>query len=301
MPHSQGRNMTQLHVTFWGTRGSIPVSGPAFARHGGATTCVSLQIEGGDAHTPSHVILDGGTGLADMGRTAPPQDALIFQTHMHWDHVQGYPFFTPFFVPDDQFLLHAVPREGRTLREVLDEQMQLPNFPIRLDQMPADLRFMDLHTRASLSYGQLSTRWTEVAHPSGSTAYRFDLGDRSVVFTGDVEVQEGSFDDLVELSQGADILIMDAQYTPEEYESRRGWGHSTPHDAVDVAVAAGVRRLLLTHHDPSHDDAQLSRKLDMAREHAAGRVLVDNAYDRLTIALQTTDVALASPAAVCTL
>lgn len=293
--------MARLHVTCWGTRGSIPVSGPSFARHGGATTCVSLRLEGAGARTPEHLILDGGTGLADMGRARPVQNAMMFQTHMHWDHVQGFPFFTPFFFPDARFELHAVGREARSLYEVLDEQMQTPTFPIRLAHMPAQLDFVDLPTHGALARGELAMRWVEVSHPSGSTAYRFDWRGLSVVFTGDVEAQAGSREDLIALAAGADLLIMDAQYTPQEYASRRGWGHSTPIDAVEIAHAAGVGRLLLTHHDPSHDDAALASKLDMARAHAAGRVLVDNAYDQMELVLDVPDVALASSPVACTL
>lgn len=275
-------------MTFWGTRGSIPVSGPQFIRHGGATTCFELECFDPNSKTPcTRVIVDGGTGLADLGRSKASActQALIVQTHMHWDHVQGYPFFAPLFNPDAKFELWAVKREGSTLREVLDEQMQQPNFPITLDLFPAHLNFHTIDPVGTGRHGDLIVRWTEVCHPSGSSAYRFDWHKASVVFTGDVEVQQGCKTRLMEFAQGADILIMDAQYTPEEYKTRQGWGHSTPQDAVDVAIAAGVKRLILTHHDPSHDDVKLAKKLDMARQYADSRVQVELAYDRMEVAL----------------
>lgn len=144
--------------------------------------------------------------------------------------------------------------------------------------------------------GTATVTWTEMSHPSGSTAYRIDDGHNVFVFSGDVEVQEGgSMKHLVRLARGADLLVMDAQYFPVEYSTRRGWGHSTPLDAVEVALAADVSRLVLTHHDPGHDDARLEAKLDLARQAARGTgLVVDNAFDRMTFSLDRDDTAAAA-------
>lgn len=269
-----------MQVTFWGTRGSIPVSGSQFVRHGGATTC--LEVTNGE----DRIVIDCGTGLAELGKAKIDElkKIDIYQTHMHWDHVQGFPFFAPLFKPDASITMHAVKRQGQTMHEVIRGQMSQPTFPVGLDIIPASLEFQDIPTIGSCEHGSLRLSWTEMVHPGGSTAYRFDSGNRSMVFSGDVEVQKGCQRDLIELAKGADLLIMDAQYFPSEYGSRQGFGHSTPMDAVDVAMAAGVARLVLTHHDPSHDDTRLAQKLELAREYAApNHLLLDNAYDGLVI------------------
>ncbi len=272
-----------LKVTLWGTRGSYGVSGAGFVRHGGATTCVEVE-----AHGAPPVIVDGGTGVAALGRSkaAALREAIVYQTHMHWDHVQGYPFFAPLFDPLSSLTFRAVPRDGRSLGDVLDEQMTQPTFPIGLNQLPARLRFEDLDLKGEERHGALEVGWTELCHPSGSTGYRFEAHGASLVFTGDVEVRQGCMERLIDFSRGADVLVMDAQYFPEEYGPRVGFGHSTPLDAVEVALRAGVGRLIMTHHDPTHDDERLDAKLALAREAARGEgLVVDNGRDGMVIEL----------------
>ena len=270
-----------MQVTCWGTRGSFPVSGERFVRHGGATTC--LEVRAGE----ERVVIDCGTGLVRFGQrgTLGSAPITIYQTHMHWDHVQGFPFFAPLFDPSCSITLCAVNREQQTMRDVLAAQMSRPTFPVGLDALNASLSFEELEPRGERAQGALRISWQEMAHPGGSTAYRFDFQDHAVVFSGDVEIQEaGCRNELIEFAQGSDLVLIDAQYFPEEYAARRGFGHSTPLDAVEVALAAGAKSLLLTHHDPTHDDEALGRKLELARRHAGSRPLsVDNAYDGLIV------------------
>jgi len=268
-----------MKITFWGTRGSIPVSGARFVRHGGATTC--LEIEAGE----DRVIIDCGSGLAELGRSKSfsLDRAALYQTHMHWDHVQGFPFFTSLFNPNAEFSLHAVPREGSSLHQVLGEQMRRPTFPIGLDIIPAKLSFHDLAISGSATHGALDVSWAEMCHPSGSSAFRVEHEGGAMVFSGDVEVEQGCKDALIAFARDAQILVMDAQYFPEEYAQRVGFGHSTPIDAVEVALAAGVERLIMTHHDPAHDDFTLARKLQLARDAAGKHLMVENAFDRMEI------------------
>lgn len=280
-----------LKIICWGCRGSIPVSGADYARHGGATTCLEIRrVDAGGNGAPP-ILIDCGTGLADFARREGKncETALFLQTHMHWDHLQGFPFFSPLFNDQAHFHFLSVPREGRTLKEAFDAQMTRPFFPVSLDDLPADLTFESIQDSGSRNHDGVEIRWIEMCHPSGSTAFRIDSGERSVVFSGDLEVQIDGRDELVELAKGADLLIMDAQYLPDEYDGRHGFGHSTPIDAVDVAISAGVGQLLLTHHDPNHDDELLDEKLQIAREYAAKRdgsgLKVGNASDGLEILL----------------
>jgi ribonuclease BN (tRNA processing enzyme) len=162
--------------------------------------------------------------------------------------------------------------------------------------LPAQLSFQSVPTYGTQRFGELSLRWAEMTHPSGSTAWRFDYRGASFVFSGDCEVRdeiEPCHTALVELAQGADVLLMDAQYFDDEYTQRKGWGHSTLSDAVSVAQSAGVRRLLLTHHDPSHDDERLDLKAELAQR-MAPNLNVQNAHDGLVVELPTEQLALAS-------
>ena len=271
-------------IRCWGARGSIPVSGKEFKKYGGDTTCIEIRTKHDDI-----IIIDAGTGIRRLGNRLLKEnrkDINIIFTHYHWDHVQGFPFFTPLFNPAAQFEIWAVERDGESLRSVLDRQMSRPMFPVTLDILPATLQFESIAAAGVRCVGGVEVRWAEMWHPSGSTAYRVTHEGCSVVVSGDVEVQQGCGRDLVELARGADVLIMDAQYFPDEYESRRGWGHSTPADAVSTALEAGVSRVVMTHHDPSHDDTRLEAKLRLARELARGTgLVVDNAHDRMTIHL----------------
>lgn len=282
-----------LNVTLWGTRGSIPVSGPQFRRHGGATTCIEIEVASDCASTPSRVIIDGGSGLAALGRRSQQGwgDAVLFQTHFHWDHIQGFPLFGPLFNPATQLRLHATPRDGRTLQEVLSTQMERPLFPVALADVPATLEFENIDDLGQCCLGELQVQWAEMCHPSGSTAYRITHGDTTMVFSGDVEVRRGGRPELIELATGADVLVMDAQYFEHEYPDRRGFGHSTTNDALEVALEAGVDRLFLTHHDPTHSDDDLDEAVARVRQKVDGQVQIANACDGLQIAFGDAEAA----------
>lgn len=262
----------EFRVTFWGVRGSIAVSGDRYAKTGGNTTCVELQA--GD----DRLILDGGTGLRALGERlgfAPLRATLLF-THLHWDHIQGVPFFTPAFHPASELTFAGVPRATGTVREALAAQMRPPTFPVTLDRLVGARTFVDVPRSSPFELGAFRVTPLEQDHPDGVVAYRIEVGGRSVVFATDCEHRPGaaagreSFAAMARFARGTDVLIHDAQYTTAEYRGeagppRLGWGHSTVDDAVAVARAADCGRLVLFHHDPSRDDVGVGVLEDDAR------------------------------------
>lgn len=241
-----------LNVRFWGVRGSVPSPGPSTAEVGGNTSCVEVRC--GD----EVIVLDAGTGIRRLGDTllqrSRPVAAAVLFSHVHWDHIQGFPFFAPLFHPETHLELYGRPEVG-TLEEVLTRQMTYPTFPVALAAVPARLHFRDVPVEP-FAVGRFEVRAAPLHHPNGCLAYRVAALGRSVVYATDTEPHaDGTVDaSLVELARGADVLVYDAQYTPEEYPAKRGWGHSTWTEAVRVAQAAEVGQLVLFHHDPGHDD-----------------------------------------------
>jgi phosphoribosyl 1,2-cyclic phosphodiesterase len=248
-------------VRFWGVRGSIATAGNGTAQVGGNTSCVEIRA-GGEL-----IVLDAGTGLRALGaelmRAGAPVDAHLLLSHFHWDHIQGFPFFTPAYVPGNRVRLYGPERSARgDVRAAIEAQMRPPHFPVGLDAMRAALSFQALPAGGELRIGGAQVRAAAARHPNGCLAYRISAGGRSVVYATDTEHdgQGGALDtQLLELARSADVLIYDAQYTDDEYAGKRGWGHSTASEGARLAEAAGVSQLVLFHHDPSHDDWAVAR------------------------------------------
>lgn len=255
-----------MQVTFWGVRGSIATSGPEVARFGGNTACVEVEAEG------QRLILDAGTGIRPLGQrimaesreTERPVAATLLFTHLHWDHIQGFPFFAPAFVPGAELRLYGpVGSDGaELLEEALARQMRPPSFPVPLSAMGSAMRFSSLAGETDLEIGPFGISTRTLDHPQGCLGYRIVAGGKSLCFATDVELEDGgeAEEKLADFARDVDLLVCDAQYTPDEYEgrsgmSRRGWGHSTFVSATRAARLAGVARLALFHHDPSHDDS----------------------------------------------
>lgn len=252
-----------MNIRFWGVRGSIPTPGPQTANVGGNTSCVEVR------YRDQVLILDTGTGVRRLGesllRTGQPVEASVLFSHVHWDHIQGFPFFTPIFNPTTRLDLYGNPEDG-TLHDVLAKQMTYPTFPVTLDQLPATITYNGIAPGARFDVGPFSVTTGELNHPNGSLAFRVELFDRSIVYATDTEhYRDGRIDErIVELARGADMLIYDSQYTPDQYDGhvdgvcRHGWGHSTWVEGVRVARAADVGQLVLFHHDPSSDDEAIA-------------------------------------------
>ncbi len=259
-----------MDVKFWGVRGSIATSGPEFARFGGNTTCVEVVVGG------QRIILDAGTGIRALGAQMMKRPRLgrtaMFWSHLHWDHIQGFPFFMPAFAKGAELALYGPGAGGAArLKAALSAQMQPPTFPVTLDMMGAAMEFHDAKAGDAIVVNEAVVKTIGLDHPNGCIGYRVEGDGASVVFCTDVEVGDNAVrEDLVEFARGADLLIFDAQYTPSEYEgkigpSRKGWGHSTMIDAARLARTAEVKNLALTHHDPSHGDRIVERMETAAR------------------------------------
>lgn len=241
-----------MNIHFWGVRGSIPVSGEIYHQTGGSTSCVEVR------HGEHRVILDAGTGLRALGAEigCQPVDLTLVFSHVHWDHIQGFPFFLPAFHPGSRITLVGAPE----LPSALDALMRPPTFPLTLQQIPARLDFRILQPGGSLDVGPMKLSAARLAHPDAVLAVRVEASGASVVYATDHEHGRVLDEGLVRFSEGTDLLIHDAQYTEAEYlgeggPSRRGWGHSCWDEAVDVARMSGASRLALFHHDPARDDA----------------------------------------------
>lgn len=294
-----------MHVRFWGTRGSIATPGPATLHFGGNTSCVEVTTNGGGCF-----ILDCGTGARALGaalvaNASKPIEATILLSHTHWDHIQGFPFFAPLFVPGNQITVCGPEGSGQSLREVLSGQMEFTYFPVDIAQLPATISFRELG-EGTHEIGGAKIVAQYLNHPAMTLGYRIEADGAAVVYLCDHEPfsptlqhenQEISgYESIVHegdrrharFMAGASLVIHDAQYTPEEYPAKKNWGHSTYEYAVEMAAAAGVHQLILTHHDPIHDDTFVEDVEQRARKHASDlgcAVVVCCAYEGLDLAL----------------
>ncbi len=258
-----------MRVTFWGVRGSIPTPGAETVRYGGNTSCVSVQL--GD----DMVVFDAGTGIRLLGNRlmadGAPSRIHLFLSHVHWDHIQGFPFFAPAYNAGFDIMVHGRGQADFTLGQILAGQMEGPNFPVSLDQLDAKLAYHDLAPAQEIHLLKADGRTLATLkcisgnHPNGVLVYRLEdpVSGRSMVYATDTEHYSHGLDQAITtLAQGADLLIYDGMYTPEEYESKhKGWGHSTWEQGLAIARAAKVKQYMVFHHDPSHDDAFLDSLL----------------------------------------
>lgn len=259
--------MTGMKVKFWGVRGSIPVPGPQTIEVGGNTPCVEVV-------TAEHeiVVFDAGTGIRALGlsleKEEGPLSIHLFFSHTHWDHIQGFPFFRPLFDPKNHVTLYGRAEVGRSLDSALAGQMQYQYFPVQLPDLAADIHFVALEEGKIRINDRTWITVREFWHPGGVFSYRVERNGRSLVYATDIEIAANNQEQsLVEFCRDSDLLIMDCQFTSEEYQTKRkGWGHGTPEAAIRLAKAAGVKRLAMFHHEPTHDDEFLKRMEAQAQE-----------------------------------
>jgi phosphoribosyl 1,2-cyclic phosphodiesterase len=254
---------SEIHVTFHGVRGSTPCHGREVLRYGGNTSCVSVHAPG-----EQPLLFDIGTGARYFGLDhvcGSDFRGACLLSHLHWDHIQGLPFFAPMLDPTTHLTLYG-PRQddGRSVGEVLDAAIRPPVFPVTIDELPATAEFHDLGDD-DLMVGGFAVSARSVPHLGPTLGYRVRWRDRVVVYISDHQQPlDGGFDvpdAVLELAAGADVLIHDAQFTAAEFSCKAHWGHCTPEFALRVAAESGVKQLVLFHHDPRRDDDAL---MDMA-------------------------------------
>ncbi|MGE3541236.1 MAG: MBL fold metallo-hydrolase [Candidatus Tectimicrobiota bacterium] len=256
-------------LTFWGVRGSIPAPGLHTITFGGNTSCVSIEYQG---HV---IILDAGSGLRQLGqyllaRTTPPITGSLFLTHTHWDHIQGLPFFTPAFTPENRFVIYGEARPRYTLAELMEDQIQHPFFPVAMQELfRAQIDFRELTSGETVTLQpHIQVTVFRLTHPNAAVGYALQLGDVRLAYVTDHEHTLGQLSPaVVEAVTGVDILIHDAQYSREEIQQgKQGWGHSAWEDVVQLAIETRVKQLYLFHHDPAASDAQLNERQFYAQQ-----------------------------------
>jgi phosphoribosyl 1,2-cyclic phosphodiesterase len=262
-----------FEVKFWGVRGSIACPSPNHVRYGGNTSC--LEVQAGD----TLIILDAGTGIRNLGEsllTRGIQQAHLLLTHVHWDHINGFPFFAPAYHPDYTFRILAAGLSNLGgIREVLSGQMAKPTFPVPIEAMRSHLVFEDFSRGEAFSIGSdVLVRTAQLNHPNGATAYRLEHGGKSLCYVTDTEhVLNKPDENVLGIIEGADLVIYDGMYTDEEFAEKIGWGHSTWQEAVRLCKQAAVGQLVIFHHEPSHDDRFMAQVEKQARKALKGTVV----------------------------
>lgn len=296
-------------VRIWGTRGSYPVARPDVLHYGGNTSCVEVRV--GDRC----VVLDAGTGLRLLGEAlthepSPPRCIDLLITHTHWDHIIGFPFFAPIYRPDCHLQIYGLLRTQSSLRATIANALSDPLLPLGLEDLRAALHFHEIHEDLCFQLGPIKVTTARANHPYRALAYRLETDEAALVFVpdtgpfhtvlfGDERIEwtgqptAHSHDDLstlaamreriVDLARGADWLLYDAQFTAEQYERFPHWGHSTADQAREIAEEAGVRELLLFHHDPHRSDAEVDAMVVVQRERACPPLLVRAAHEGMIL------------------
>lgn len=279
-----------MKIKFWGTRGSIPVSGREFLKYGGSTTCLEIIDKNNDS-----IIVDCGTGVKNLGKEFIKKNInkinIVF-THQHWDHILGFPFFAPIYDDKNEIIITGCSYTTDEVRAIVSKIMQPPDFPVKFEEIDAKFRFMAME-KNGIRINNIEIIPIELSHPNGGFGYKFIEDKKTAVFLTDNELRYThpggkSFDEYVEFSRGADLLIADADYIDSEYEYRKTWGHSTFSDALELAISSGVKKLILFHHNQNRTDKQIDlivRDCNMKIKKAGLKIKCSGAMEGKVISL----------------
>lgn len=259
-------------VRFWGVRGSIPTPGTSTVKYGGNTSCVEVRVKPDGVDDEEIIIIDAGSGIRLLGDHLlgeMPVTASILFSHVHWDHIQGFPFFRPGFIKGNVFQLFGLKYRQESgyvssiIASTLRGQQEFPNFPVKLDAMGSEMHFKDIEVDETftLRYSRISN--THLVHPGGSVAFRIEelASGKSIVYCSDTEHINDLDKNISRLCNKTDLLIYDSQYSVKEYPNHIGWGHSTWEEGVRYATELDIPRLVLFHHDPQHADRFLEQEI----------------------------------------
>jgi phosphoribosyl 1,2-cyclic phosphodiesterase len=260
-------------VRFWGVRGSIACSGEAYRKYGGNTSCIEVRCG------TQLLIFDAGTGLRELGQTfdcSKPLNGNLFLTHTHLDHICGLPFFRPLYHPKTRFRLwagHLLPE--RTLHQAICQFMADPLFPVPPHYFSRNVTYHDFKASETLEpYPEIRLRTAPLNHPNGATGYRIEYLGRSICYITDTEHVPGQPDqNILDLVAGSQVMIYDCSYTDAEFSRYEGWGHSTWQEGRRLAEEAGVERLVIFHHDPSHEDSVMDAIAQEAEQARPGTIV----------------------------
>ncbi len=266
------------YIRFWGTRGSIPVSGAAYIRHGGNTPCLEIN----DGH--STVIIDAGTGIRELGlklMSEPNQPLHLFIGHTHWDHIQGFPFFVPAHRQGTSLTVYGASGFGKDLRSIFSGQLDADYFPVQLHDLPSTIIFHEMKENP-IVLDTLNMNWCYVHHQGATVGFKFALNGKVIVYITDNEFLKGYcgapdvelippeklalYSNLIQFISNADVMISESQYTNEEYAKKIGWGHTSLSNGCLLCKLGNVKRWVITHHDPMHTDEFLDNKLFLTRQ-----------------------------------
>lgn len=247
--------MRNIRVKLWGVRGSLPSPGARTATFGGNTSCIEVQAGG------KTIIFDAGSGIREAGEeliARGPSEFHLFFTHYHWDHIMGFPFFIPAYAPTNRLHVYGETKGDFDVKKVLETQMSFPMFPVSLSIMRAKMDFHAVEPGQRIKLGEVSVRAHRLNHPFHSTGYRVDYNGSSVCYITDYEHYPHRDEPLIEFVRDTSCLIYDAAFSDEEYaKGKQGWGHSTWQESIKLAKAANVKKLIISHHEPSHDDKHM--------------------------------------------
>ncbi len=283
-----------VKLKFWGVRGSLPTPGYKYVKYGGNTSCIELRFD------DELVMLDAGTGARNFGNALAkefgekkkPIKASIFISHTHWDHIHGFPFFTPIYIPGTTLNIYGG-HSVTSLEDLMTDQMRREYFPVTLFELAADITFNSLEQEPPLMLNEnLAVYWMPLFHPGMCFGYRFVYKDKIVVYATDTELfqepglAEVNLKSIESFIKDADVLIYDTQYTLKEYLLNRvGWGHSAIEEVIDVCLRTNVKHLFGFHHDPNHDDDFMDKMITRVNIHQDQGLFVSAAREGLEVIL----------------